>query len=655
MLLKSKFKLATAIGIVLSMLSLLVHLFLANYSTGGITKYSVHMDDVLPFGPRPRPRRLWGPLSTLEHLHPFAKPSKSYAAPSKQHNGFIYAKIYGGFEKIQSSICDLVAIARLLNATLVIPEIQATTRAKGISPKFKSFSYIYDEDHFIDELSNDVAVVHGLPKDLREARKKIKFPTVSPRNSATPEYYITEVLPRLVKSKVIGIIVNGGNCLQSILPSGLEEFQRLRCRVAFHALRLRPQIQALGNQIVGRLRASGRPYLAYHPGLLRDTLAFHGCAELFQDIHTELIQYRRNQMIKRGTVKEQLTVDSVSRKMAGLCPLMPEEVGLLLQALGYPPTTIIFLAGSETFGGQRMLIPLRAMFANLVDRTSLCSQRELSDLFGPEDPLTSDLPHPPPPKSEKQLNEEWKRAGPRPRPLPPPPARPFYAHEKEGWYGWIGENDTEPDASPIEFRRQAHRLLWDALDYFVSVEADAFFPGFHNDGSGWPDYSSLIMGHRLYQTPSGITYRPDRKIVAMLFEDVSDHRYHPPRNWTIAVREHLNRSARVEGVVSSAMLSRPVSFLAYPLPECSCRNPKSPAVQPVKDSKGRLLFGGEEECPDWMARSLTMSSAKNNELQNEDYEDELPKDDSSLDAQQESDRSDTNKSSEQDEEMDPDD
>jgi hypothetical protein len=50
MLLKSKFKLATAIGIVLSVLSLLVHLFLANYSAGGITKYSLHMDDVLPFG-----------------------------------------------------------------------------------------------------------------------------------------------------------------------------------------------------------------------------------------------------------------------------------------------------------------------------------------------------------------------------------------------------------------------------------------------------------------------------------------------------------------------------------------------------------------------------------------------------------------------------
>lgn len=31
-----------------------------------------------------------------------------------------------------------------------------------------------------------------------------------------------------------------------------------------------------------RLRAAGQPYLAYHPGLVRDTLAYHGCAELFQ-------------------------------------------------------------------------------------------------------------------------------------------------------------------------------------------------------------------------------------------------------------------------------------------------------------------------------------------------------------------------------------
>ncbi|RWW15179.1 hypothetical protein GW17_00020994 [Ensete ventricosum] len=178
--------------------------------------------------------------------------------------------------------------------------------------------------------------------------------------------------------------------------------------------------------------------------------------------------------------------------------------------MGYPPNTIIYMAGSETFGGQRILVPLRAMYSNLVDRTSLCTKKELSNLIGPEYPLPPNLPQPPPVKSEKQLIEEWKNAGPRPRPLPPPPARPFYQHEKEGWYGWIAETDTEPDPSSMDLRKQAHRLLWDALDYYVSVEADAFFPGFNNDGSGWPDFSSLVMGHRSYQTASGVTYRPSR-------------------------------------------------------------------------------------------------------------------------------------------------
>jgi hypothetical protein len=186
------------------------------------------------------------------------------------------------------------------------------------------------------------------------------------------------------------------------------------------------------------------------------------------------------------------------------------QIGLLLKEMGYSTETMIYVAGSETFGGQRILIPLRANFSNTVDRTQVCTKQELSDLVGPETPLPLNPFQPPPTKSEEQLKEEWNRAGPRPRPLPPPPDRPIYQHEKEGWYGWITESDTEPDPSSVDLRNQAHRLIWDALDYIVSVEADAFFPGFHNDGSGWPDFSSLVMGHRLYESASSKTYRPDR-------------------------------------------------------------------------------------------------------------------------------------------------
>lgn len=188
------------------------------------------------------------------------------------------------------------------------------------------------------------------------------------------------------------------------------------------------------------------------------------------------------------------------------------QVGLLLRAMGYPPRTRIYLAGSETFGGQRLLIPLRAMYTNLVDRTSLCSKEELAIVVGLEAPLPPDPLENLPAKSVKQQKDEWDKAGPRPRPLPPPPDRPIYRHEKEGWYGWVAEKETEPDPTPSDLREQAHRLLWDALDYIVSLEANAFFPGFDNDGSRWPDFSSLVMGHRLYRRASSRTYRPNRYV-----------------------------------------------------------------------------------------------------------------------------------------------
>lgn len=38
-----------------------------------------------------------------------------------------------------------------------------------------------------------------------------------------------------------------------------------------------------------RLRAPGRPFIAYDPGMTRDALAYHGCAELFQVLNYIII------------------------------------------------------------------------------------------------------------------------------------------------------------------------------------------------------------------------------------------------------------------------------------------------------------------------------------------------------------------------------
>ncbi|KAI4320254.1 hypothetical protein MLD38_033753 [Melastoma candidum] len=337
----SKIKWAALGGLLLSFVSLLVHLLLAK-SSASLVQYSAFTgftDDinVNPQGRKDVPHvRLWGHVKSLDSLYPFANPRSEYHDSTDQTNSFIYAKVFGGFEKIRNSICDLVAVSRLLNATLVIPEIQESTRSKGISSAYRSFSYIFNEDQFIVALSNDVKIIKSLPQSMKESMKKKEYPIFKPTGRSSPNFYLNEVLPKLKKAGAIVLLVTDGGCLQSKLTHSLQEYQRLRCRVSFHALQFQAEILALGHRMVERLRGSGQPYLAYHPGLMWDTLAFHGCAELFQDIHTELIQFRRAQLIKQGVINDQLAVDSRARRANGSCPLMPEEVGLLLRALGYP-------------------------------------------------------------------------------------------------------------------------------------------------------------------------------------------------------------------------------------------------------------------------------------------------------------------------------
>ena len=155
------------------------------------------------------------------------------------------------------------------------------------------------------------------------------------------------------------------------------------------------------------------------------------------------------------------------------------------------------------------MIPLHGMFENVVDRTSLSTVWELNRIYGHEANLDENYPRAPPIAQVEIKLDAWKNSGPRPRPLPPPPARPK-TYNIEGWWGWVAESDNEPESTVVELRTNAHKLLWEAIDYMVSVEADVFIPGYDRDGKGHPNFASLVMGHRLYQSSASKTYRPDR-------------------------------------------------------------------------------------------------------------------------------------------------
>ncbi|GAB2288981.1 O-fucosyltransferase 27 [Dionaea muscipula] len=468
-------------------------------------------------------------------------------------------------------------------------------------------------------LAKDVNIVKVLPKNLKEARRKKAIPMYRVPPSASPYFYLHHVLPTLKKHSVVELVVSNGGCLQAILPPHLEEYQRLRCRVAYHALRFRQEVQELATRILFRLRGARRPFIAYDPGMTRDALAYHGCAELFQDVHTELIQHKRWWMIKRGIIKGKLSVNSAEQRRNGSCPLMPEEVGITLRAYGYPPDSIIYVSGGEVFGGQRMLIPLHSVFENVVDRTSLSTSWELSKIYGREANLVVSPPRAPPSVMEDMKLDSWKTSGPRPRPLPPPPARPK-SYNIEGWWGWVAESDNEPESTVMELRTNAHKLLWEAIDYVICTEADVYIPGFDLDGKGRPNMASLVMGHRLYQSAAYVTYRPNRKEIVRLMDEFRDMLYQPNRTWLSSARKHLKNSL-LDGLAEASTRSKPSSFLTHPVPECSCSSYSARTPSPSRSSP-EVSLGTLHSCPSWMSggdlSSRPREKEKEEDIDNDD-------------------------------------
>lgn len=58
------------------------------------------------------------------------------------------------------------------------------------------------------------------------------------------------------------------------------EYQRLRCRVNYHALRFKPHIMKLSQSIVDKLRTQGH-FMSIHLRFEMDMLAFAGYADAF--------------------------------------------------------------------------------------------------------------------------------------------------------------------------------------------------------------------------------------------------------------------------------------------------------------------------------------------------------------------------------------
>nr|GEY02507.1 GDP-fucose protein O-fucosyltransferase [Tanacetum cinerariifolium] len=156
-------------------------------------------------------------------------------------------------EVVDTLITDAVVAARILNVTLVVPNLDKRSFWKDAS----SFSEIFDVDWFISHLSRDVKIIRELPH--KGGKKWSPYSTRVPRKCNERCYHI-RVLPLFSKRRAVQL-----RKFNYRLANKLEtDFQKLRCRVNYHALRFIDPIIKMGQTLVNRMKKMGEHFIAMH-------------------------------------------------------------------------------------------------------------------------------------------------------------------------------------------------------------------------------------------------------------------------------------------------------------------------------------------------------------------------------------------------------
>ncbi|KAG6554533.1 hypothetical protein Mapa_003912 [Marchantia paleacea] len=281
--------------------------------------------------------------------------------PSEATEGYLLTFANGGLNQMRTAICDMVAVARVMNATLVIPELDHTSYWADPS----EFGDVFDVEKFIRILRDDIRIVTELPAGMQE----LPVYEMAPRSWSETAYYEETVLPLLKKHKVIRFVLTDSRLANNRLP---EEIQRLRCKANYKALKFEPSIEDLGHKIISRLRSKG-PYIAMHLRFEKDMLAFSGCTFGLSAAEAEELRIIRYN-VSRWKEKE---IDPVSRRAEGGCPLTPHEIGLMLRAMGYPRKTLIYVAAGQIYGGEARMKTFTQLFPNVVTKETITTPEEM--------------------------------------------------------------------------------------------------------------------------------------------------------------------------------------------------------------------------------------------------------------------------------------
>ncbi|EEF44775.1 conserved hypothetical protein [Ricinus communis] len=293
----------------------------------------------------------WRPCKWWLQGHLSALPAES--------NGYVRVDCYGGLNQMRRDFCDGVGIARLLNATLVLPKFEVASYWNESS----GFADVFDVDYFIQQINGFVKVVKELPPEIA-SKEPFRVDTSKRKGQFD---YIESILPSLLEHHYI-----------SLTPAMSQRRDRYPlyakaalCQACYSALRLTRSLEKKASELLG---AIPKPFLSLHLRFEPDMVAYSQCE--YSGLSPASMK-----AIEAARVDRKPWTGELARiwRRRGKCPLTPNETAIIFQALAIPTKTNIYLAAGD---GLMEIEGLTSVYTNVFKKSELLSGEDFINMHG---------------------------------------------------------------------------------------------------------------------------------------------------------------------------------------------------------------------------------------------------------------------------------